>query len=149
MASLNEVELQDWGRRIGQAASPPLVIALRGDLGTGKTTLARAIAEGAGVEGPVPSPTYNLLFRYWATEGRHVVHIDLFRIQHESEVWELGWEELPSESEIVLIEWPESAEEVLPEPRWEIRLREAESPDARLVTLEAVGEPSPIPDPGG
>jgi tRNA threonylcarbamoyladenosine biosynthesis protein TsaE len=121
---------------------------LRGDLGAGKTTLARAIARGAGVEGPIPSPTYNLLFRYPGANGSQVVHIDLFRIADESEVWALGWEELPGADELVLIEWPERAESLLPEPRWEITLRDAGSPQTRTVEMRPVGDAGrlPLPD---
>jgi len=121
-------------------------MVLRGDLGAGKTTLARAIARGAGVSGAIPSPTYNLLFRYPAREGMEVVHIDLFRLEDEEEVWELGWSDLPGEDEIVLIEWPERAERLLPVPRWEIRLWE-ESRDARQVEVRAIGDPPGIPMP--
>ncbi|MBA2572793.1 MAG: tRNA (adenosine(37)-N6)-threonylcarbamoyltransferase complex ATPase subunit type 1 TsaE, partial [Gemmatimonadetes bacterium] len=63
-ASLTEADLQAWGKRIGRQLRTPLVLALRGDLGAGKSTLARAIAQGAGVEGPIPSPTFNLRFSY-------------------------------------------------------------------------------------
>jgi tRNA threonylcarbamoyl adenosine modification protein YjeE len=123
------------------------VIALRGDLGAGKTTLARAIARGAGVEGPIPSPTYNLLFRYDEATGGRLVHIDLYRIEDQSEVWELGWQELPAEDELVLIEWPERAEELLPAPRWEISLLDEGDPMSRSVRIRRVGDAPPIPLP--
>src|SRR5215207_8346776 len=102
--SLTEGELEAWGVKVGVAADPPLVIALRGDLGAGKTTLARAIARGAGVEGSIPSPTYNLLFRYSTPRGLVIVHLDLYRLDRPDEVWELGWGELPAPDKLVLIE---------------------------------------------
>lgn len=142
---LDEPELEAWGRRIGEEAEPPLVLALRGDLGAGKTTLARAIARGAGVEGPVPSPTYNLLFRYATAREIELAHLDLYRLQHPEEVWELGWSELPGERDVMLIEWPERAEALLPEPRWEVRLEESAPGDLRRVTLEPIGSPTPLP----
>src|SRR5215217_5564372 len=110
---LSEAELEAWGERIGREAKPPLLLALRGDLGAGKTTLARAVARGAGVDGPVPSPTYNLLFRYDTPRGLVIVHLDLYRIENPDEVWELGWGDLPAEDELVLVEWPERAEALL------------------------------------
>ncbi|HUE95426.1 MAG TPA: tRNA (adenosine(37)-N6)-threonylcarbamoyltransferase complex ATPase subunit type 1 TsaE, partial [Longimicrobiaceae bacterium] len=82
---LTEPALVAWGESIGAAAPAP-----------------RAIARGAGVEGHIPSPTYNLLFRYPATGGRDVVHIDLYRLEHEDEVWALGWSELPGPHDLVL-----------------------------------------------
>ncbi|MEX2569772.1 MAG: tRNA (adenosine(37)-N6)-threonylcarbamoyltransferase complex ATPase subunit type 1 TsaE [Gemmatimonadota bacterium] len=160
---LTESDVTAWGEQIGRTAAVPLVIALRGDLGAGKTTLARAIARGAGISGPVPSPTYNLLIRYRGKRGVAVVHVDLYRLEDPEEVWELGWSELPEEDEMVLIEWPERAEGLLPEPRWEITLSEVEEGEAgeqpgpramiepralRRVEVRPVGEPPPIPLPG-
>ena len=145
--SLTEGELEAWGERVGREAAPPLVIALRGDLGAGKTTLARAVARGAGVEGPIPSPTYNLLFRYSTPRGLVIVHLDLYRLDRADEVWELGWGELPAPEELVLVEWPERAEALLPEPRWEVTLEEGADPDRRELSLRPVGDPGPLPEP--
>ncbi|HET9441387.1 MAG TPA: tRNA (adenosine(37)-N6)-threonylcarbamoyltransferase complex ATPase subunit type 1 TsaE, partial [Longimicrobiales bacterium] len=98
----------------------PVVLALRGELGAGKSVLARAVARGAGVSGAMPSPTFNLLFRYETPRGITVSHLDLYRLEDPEEVWELGWRELGESSEIVLIEWPERAEQLLPPVRWDI-----------------------------
>ena len=144
-ATLTEDELIAWGERIGREAEPPLVLALRGDLGAGKSTLARAVARGAGVEGPVPSPTFNLLFRYDTPRGITIAHLDLYRLTTPEEVWELGWAEIPAAGEIVLLEWPERAEDLLPSPRWEVELEELADPDHRRLTARPIGEPSPLP----
>ena len=141
---LTEAALQAWGELIGRQVRPPLVLALRGDLGAGKSTLARAIAHGAGVEGAVPSPTFNLRFSYGAPGGVQVHHLDLYRLQHADQVWELGWEELGSDSDLVLIEWPERAEALLSPDRWEITL-ETESPTTRRVHPVRVGNPGELP----
>jgi tRNA threonylcarbamoyl adenosine modification protein YjeE len=146
---LTEEALVRWGRRIGAEASTPLVMALRGDLGAGKSTLARAVAQGAGVEGDVPSPTFNLVFRYDTPRGVQVQHLDLYRLEHPDEVWELGWSELGAPDELVLIEWPERAESLLPAPRWEVAIEDEGDPDSRRVTARAVGDPPPLPAPDG
>jgi len=86
IAELSEAELTGWGERIGREAEVPVVLGLRGPLGAGKSVLARAIARGAGVSGPLPSPTFNLLFRYRGRRGIDVVHVDLFRIERADEV---------------------------------------------------------------
>jgi tRNA threonylcarbamoyladenosine biosynthesis protein TsaE len=143
---LDEEGLIAWGERIGREAGAPLVLALRGELGAGKSTLARAVARGAGVRGAIPSPTYNLVFHYDTPRGIRIAHLDLYRLSDPEEVWELGWGELPNEDEIVMIEWPERAESLLPQPRWEVTLEE--SGDARRVTAVPVGEPLPLPPPG-
>lgn len=122
-----------------------MLIALRGPLGAGKSVLARAIARGAGVAGFLPSPTFNLLFRYRGTAAA-VVHMDLYRIHDPDELRELAWEELGGEDEIVLVEWPERAGGLLPHDRWEVQLRVLESePGLREVRVRKVGLPPPLP----
>jgi tRNA threonylcarbamoyladenosine biosynthesis protein TsaE len=121
------------------------VLALRGELGAGKSVLARAIARGAGVTSPMPSPTFNLLFRYNRHDGPGVAHLDLFRLNRPDEVWELGWAELGVGNEIVLIEWPERAEALLPHNRWDITLSHTDDPALREITGEAVGDAPALP----
>lgn len=143
---LTETELVQWGARIGADAAVPLVLALRGELGAGKSVLARAAARGAGISGPLPSPTFNLLYRYHGDRGIDVVHLDLYRLEAPEEVWELGWQELGEGAELVLIEWPERAEALLPPDRWDIYL-EIPAADAvvRDVWAVARGEVPPLP----
>lgn len=125
----------------------PVVFALRGDLGAGKSVLARAIARGAGVDSAMPSPTFNLLFEY-RTAKAVVSHLDLYRLEDPDEVWELGWRDLGDGNQIVLIEWPERAEALLPAPRWDIHLKPSgTSPLHRSVEIVAVGNPPEIPRP--
>lgn len=143
---LNENQLRAWGERIGQKIETPVFIALRGELGAGKSVLARAVARGAGVRSPMPSPTFNLVYRYPSERGLEVVHLDLYRLEHPEDVWELGWRELATGNEIVLVEWPERAEALLPLPRWEVGLRAPEPGSlVREVTLRPVGDPPALP----
>lgn len=141
-AVVDQPALEAWGRAVGEAVAagevrPPLVAVLRGPLGAGKSVLARAVARGAGVRGPMPSPTYNLLFSYDAgaggadaddggdrgdDHGLRVLHLDLYRLEHPDDVWELGWQELGEGRQVVLVEWPDRAEELLPPDRWEVTL---------------------------
>lgn len=144
-ADLTEPELVAWGARIGREARTPLVLALRGELGAGKSTLARAIARGAGVEGDVPSPTFNLLFSYETPRGVRVQHLDLYRLDDPDEVWELGWSELGAPDDVVMIEWPQRAESLLPAPRWEVEIEEGGDPAVRRVSASPVGDPPPLP----
>jgi tRNA threonylcarbamoyladenosine biosynthesis protein TsaE len=126
------------GVRIGQAARPGDVVALFGDLGAGKTTLARALIRRlAGPETEVPSPTFTLVQTYAAPELA-IWHFDLYRLQHASEARELGLEE--AVDGIALIEWPERLGADLPMARLEVRLSFAGhgrigSRIARLVDL--------------
>lgn len=143
---LDEAEMIRWGEAIGAAARPPLFLFLRGPLGAGKSVLARSIARGAGVEGPVPSPTFNLMFRYPSSRGVQVVHMDLYRLSDPGELWELGWQELGDQDELVLVEWPDRAEGFLPEHRWEITLGPVSGDrEARTVTVSRFGGPQDLP----
>jgi tRNA threonylcarbamoyl adenosine modification protein YjeE len=87
---LDEESLVRWGARIGETVTAPVLLALVGPLGAGKSVLARAVGEGAGVRQPMPSPSFNLLFRYSAFDGLEVVHLDLYRLERPDELWELS-----------------------------------------------------------
>jgi tRNA threonylcarbamoyladenosine biosynthesis protein TsaE len=139
---LTESELRQWGRRLGESLEVPVVIALAGPLGAGKSVLARAIGEGAGVGEPMPSPTFTLVQRYRASGGREVVHLDLYRLNAPEELWELGWMQIPGDHDIVLIEWPERAGHLLPADRWLVSLSVPPGePHLRAVEVTRVGEP--------
>jgi tRNA threonylcarbamoyl adenosine modification protein YjeE len=143
---LSERELVRWGTCIGREVYGPIFLGLKGPLGAGKSVLARAVARGAGVEGPIPSPTFNLLFRYRSARGMDLVHMDLYRIETPDELWEVGWEELGSAGELVLVEWPERAQELLPVDRWEIELVVPEKDSlVREVSVSRIGEPPHLP----
>lgn len=150
---VDEAELARWGRRIGESIQGPVFIGLRGPLGSGKSVLARAVAEGAGVSDTMPSPTFNLLFRYEAPGGTRVAHLDLYRLEDPEELWELGWEELGAEGEVVLVEWPERAGDLLPRDRWDIELSlpdpdvslEGRREDYRRVGVSRHGDPPHLP----
>lgn len=143
---LSETDLERWGRRIGREMAGPVFLALRGPLGAGKSVLARSIARGAGIEEAMPSPTFNVLFRYESGAGRSVAHMDLYRLGSADEVWELGWDDLGAEGEIVIVEWPERAEEHLPADRWELQLGPvADDVLLRQVAVTRIGSPPELP----
>ena len=145
--TLTEGELGEWGRRIGAEIRPPVFIGLRGPLGAGKSVLARAVAEGAGVREYLPSPTFNIVFRYPLPGAASVVHADLYRLREVEELGGIGWDDLVGdEGAIVLVEWPERAGGELPADRWVVTLGyERDEPGLRSVRVERRGEPSPLP----
>ena len=143
---LSEGELVRWGTCIGREVCGPVFLGLKGPLGAGKSVLARAVARGAGVEGPIPSPTFNLVFRYESIRGIPIIHMDLYRIEAPGDVWELGWEELGGSGELVLVEWPERARELIPHDRWEIQLAVSEKGEhLRDVSVSRFGDPPYLP----
>ena len=143
---LTEEQLALWGHRIGEEVRTPVFIGLKGPLGAGKSVFARAVARGAGVDGALPSPTFNVMFRYDATRGASVVHADLYRLDSPSDLTEIGWEDVLAEDGIVLVEWPERAGSALPPDRWEIELGFPRGePELRIVSVERHGTPSHLP----
>lgn len=101
----DETATAELGAGIARALAPGDVIALSGELGSGKTTLARAILRALGVEGHIPSPTFTLVQTYETLRLR-LHHIDLYRIESANELSELGLEDA-LEGGAVVIEWPE------------------------------------------
>ena len=123
---------QALGRRIATGLDVGDAVALEGDLGAGKTTLARAILEGLGVTEDVPSPTFTLVQQY-ETPKLAVRHYDFYRIEEPSEVNELGLDEALDEG-AVLIEWPERAPGRIPIDALHIYLSIAER--GRMARIE-------------
>jgi tRNA threonylcarbamoyl adenosine modification protein YjeE len=133
---LTEPELVAWGEQFGAAckARPaadngavrqaPLVVALEGDLGAGKTTLAQAICRGFGVTDDVTSPTFAIVHRYDSGPAP-VHHIDLYRLAGPGDLTNVGWDDILAEPGLVLVEWPERAGDRLPA---DIRVRLSYAP---------------------
>ena len=117
-----------FGRQLAAQLSPPLIVLLRGDLGAGKTTLVKGIAEGfqAASAQDVTSPTFTLVHEYRSPQAT-LYHIDLYRIDTERELETLGLDDLLAPDSILLIEWGEKF------PRF-VRDRNVE------IVLERVGE---------
>ncbi|MCK5411444.1 MAG: tRNA (adenosine(37)-N6)-threonylcarbamoyltransferase complex ATPase subunit type 1 TsaE [Gemmatimonadetes bacterium] len=143
---VDEEELVLWGAELGRvAASSDTFVALYGALGSGKSTLVRSACRAAGVEGPVPSPTFTLVNRHALPDGRYVHHVDLYRIESADQVWELGWEELVSGPGPVFVEWAERAAALLPRDRWDVRLGFVDEPLLRRVQACPYGDAPELP----
>ena len=132
--ALTEPELVAWGERFGRAARAPLVVGLTGDLGSGKTTLVRAISRGYGVEGEVTSPTFALVHEYESPRSP-VYHLDLYRLERPSELANVGWDDVLSSGALVLVEWPERAGALMPEDAVPIELGHLASDPGRRLLL--------------
>jgi len=104
-------ETERFGAALGARVSGGLCLALVGPLGAGKTTLVRGLCRGLGVDEEILSPTFIL---YEAFSGRHpVVHVDLYRLTHESELEALGVFDLPGGDTVLLAEWGERSESLM------------------------------------
>ncbi|HYV97165.1 MAG TPA: tRNA (adenosine(37)-N6)-threonylcarbamoyltransferase complex ATPase subunit type 1 TsaE [Gemmatimonadaceae bacterium] len=133
--ALDEPGLRAYGAALGASLAAPVLVTLHGDLGAGKTTLAQAIARGAGVTSEVTSPTFALVHEY-AGAKTPVFHIDLYRLSGPADLTNLGWDEIVGGNAIVLVEWPERAGTRLPRRRLDITLREESGGTRRVVEAE-------------
>src|SRR6478672_11437454 len=124
--------------RIAALARPGDVIALKGELGTGKTTFARAFIRARGGGEAVPSPTFTLVQLYEIGEVP-IWHFDAYRLRNPDEAWELGIEDAFRDG-ISLIEWPERLGTLLPDTRLQIILSEADLPNTRRAALDLGGD---------
>jgi tRNA threonylcarbamoyladenosine biosynthesis protein TsaE len=131
---MTRAELVAWGESLGHAVVPPLVVALAGDLGAGKTTLAQAICAGYGVTEPVTSPTFAIVHRYDAPRSP-VYHLDLYRLERPSDLVNIGWDEIVMSHALVIVEWPERAGELIPPGHVPIDLEHAADDPERRVLL--------------
>lgn len=119
------------------AASQPAraVVFLEGDLGAGKSSLARAWLRALGVRGAIKSPTYTLVERYPLPAGE-AAHLDLYRLAGAAELDFLGLDDLAAEAVLWLVEWPDRGQGGLPAP--DLRVRLAVEGAGRRARLEAV-----------
>jgi len=109
------------GRKIGSKAPSGGIIALHGNLGAGKTTLARGIAQGLGIKEPIVSPTYTIIAEYEGT--LRFVHIDAYRLSDEEEFIQTGGEELLGmPGTFTVIEWSEKIFRLLPTTAQQVSL---------------------------
>lgn len=125
------------GGCLGMNCTPPFIVYLEGDLGTGKTTLVRGFLRRLGYQGRVKSPTYTLLEPY-EFAGRFYYHFDLYRLSDPRELDYLGVEDLLNQDAILLIEWPEKGEGVLPQADLMIHITHQDQ--GRRLRFEALSE---------
>ncbi|MFW2830203.1 tRNA (adenosine(37)-N6)-threonylcarbamoyltransferase complex ATPase subunit type 1 TsaE [Sphingomonas sp. ID0503] len=128
-----EAAMLTFGRAIAEHLRAGDVIALEGDLGAGKTSLARGILAGLGVTGDMPSPSFAIVQAYDPPEARlPVLHVDLYRLDDDADVRELGLDEALDEGAIIL-EWPQRLGLALWKHSLRLRIEGAGTPARRLT----------------
>ena len=133
----SESDTMALAARLAPMLSPGDAVLLTGDLGAGKSVLARGIARGMGVEDPMPSPTFTLMIPYEA-DGRRLYHFDLYRISDPDEYYAAGLDEFVGGDGIAVVEWPEMAE-LDPEPALRVRLKRGADDESRVIEIENHG----------
>ncbi|RMG67940.1 MAG: tRNA (adenosine(37)-N6)-threonylcarbamoyltransferase complex ATPase subunit type 1 TsaE [Calditrichaeota bacterium] len=123
--------------RFARVLRPGDVVACYGNLGAGKTFFIAQVCRALGVEEPVTSPTFTLLNVYRGTGKLPVYHFDFYRIEHESELEQLGLEDFFFGDGVAFIEWPERVESFLPARRYQVHLELVPGePEARIITIQ-------------
>jgi tRNA threonylcarbamoyladenosine biosynthesis protein TsaE len=127
------------GRKLAELLKPPQFLLLRGELGTGKTTLVKGIAQALDAAEPdeVTSPTFTLLHEYDGTrKGKPVklYHLDVYRLEGERQLETLGLDDLPTQDALVLVEWGDKFKSIRKRATGEIVIT-AEGGDARKITV--------------
>jgi tRNA threonylcarbamoyladenosine biosynthesis protein TsaE len=131
-------ETRELGRALAALLEPRDTIVLTGDLGAGKTTLVQGVGAGLGVGEHVSSPTFTLVREY---AGRlDVAHVDVYRLERVQDVVDLGLEEVGGPDRVLLVEWGDAVEDLLPGDRLRIELT-AQDPEteARRISIEPRG----------
>jgi tRNA threonylcarbamoyladenosine biosynthesis protein TsaE len=133
----SEEETIALGEKIAAELPAQAVVLLIGNLGAGKTTLAKGIVKGLGAGSPddVSSPTFTLIHEYSSS----VYHIDLYRLDTPEQVATLGLDEIFDRRAVVLIEWGERFPELMPQDRIEIRLQ-SDRENSRTIQLRSTME---------
>jgi tRNA threonylcarbamoyladenosine biosynthesis protein TsaE len=127
---------REVGRAIADLLEPRDTVVLTGDLGAGKTTLVQGVGAGLGVEEHVGSPTFTLVREY---SGRlPVAHVDVYRLERVQEVVDLGLDELGDPDRVLLIEWGDAVQDLLPRDRLRVELTTTDD-DARRIRLSPQG----------
>jgi tRNA threonylcarbamoyladenosine biosynthesis protein TsaE len=130
-------ETHALGQRIGALLRPGDVVVLDGDLGTGKTVMAKGIAVALGVTDPVVSPTFTVVREYDAPTP--LVHVDVYRLDHLQELHDLGFDDLVGGDAVTVVEWGERVSAALPGERLRVLLEPGDGDDDRVVSVEAAG----------
>lgn len=130
----SEADTRTLGLEIAAKAEPGDVVALVGDLGTGKTALTRYIAEGLGIDSTISSPTFTIVKEY--KSGRlPLYHFDVYRLADSEEFYDIGGEDYLYGDGICVIEWADIIQDALPEKTITIHIEYGASPDERIINI--------------
>ncbi len=129
----SEQEMLELGRRYASDLVFPAVIELVGDVGAGKTTFVRGLAEGLGVKEPVTSPSFTISKTYALPEGGRLVHYDFYRLPEPGLMADDLAENLADEKNVIVIEWGESVNDLLPKKHSRVEIKYSE--EGREVNL--------------
>ncbi|NLT47249.1 MAG: tRNA (adenosine(37)-N6)-threonylcarbamoyltransferase complex ATPase subunit type 1 TsaE [Clostridiales bacterium] len=131
----NEKEAEELGIQLADKLGPGSVIALTGNLGAGKTTFTKAVAKGLGITDLIVSPTFTIIQEY--RSGRlPLYHFDVYRIEDEDELFELGYEEYIYGEGVCVIEWADRIADFLPDHTIHIHIAYGDGENERIFQID-------------
>ena len=132
-------ETEAIGEQLGRRLSAGSVVAYRGGLGMGKTAFTRGLARGLGCHGRITSPTFTIVNEYRGTTP--VFHFDMYRLEDEDALFDIGWEDYLTRGGVCAVEWSENVADALPEDTVFVTIaRHAQHDDWRHITIEGGGQ---------
>ncbi|MDO5478515.1 MAG: tRNA (adenosine(37)-N6)-threonylcarbamoyltransferase complex ATPase subunit type 1 TsaE [Clostridia bacterium] len=132
--SKSEAETERFAEELAKKYQDSPTFLLFGNLGAGKTAFTRGLARGYGSAVRVSSPTFTLVHEY--SGDKKVYHFDLYRIESEEELFDIGFEEYFSENTVRVIEWPDAFLELMPEDSIEIHITYGEDDTTRVIEVK-------------
>jgi tRNA threonylcarbamoyladenosine biosynthesis protein TsaE len=134
IASQNEGETIEFGKNFSRQLAPGDVVAMFGDLGSGKTRFVKGVCAGVGVRVPVTSPTFTIVNEYYG--GRvPIYHFDFYRLRTAAELDEIGFDEYVAGNGVCLVEWADIVQEKLPPYRYDVSLKLGATRDVRIIQI--------------
>lgn len=133
-------ETHALAKKIIAALPGPAVLGLVGDLGTGKTEFAKGVAEALKIKNRITSPTFVLLKPYKVARSRQgikrLIHIDCYRLSHPEELLALGWQELLSEQNLIVVEWADKIKSIMPANTIWLNFRQGRGEKERIIQIQ-------------
>ncbi len=129
-------EQETWAvaRQFAATLKPGDVVCLEGDLGAGKTTFTQGLCAALGARRAVTSPTFCIVSEH-PSERFLVVHMDLYRLQDEGDVLQIGWEDYLARGAVLVVEWPDRAGSLIPDTARHVRFAYGAAADERRITI--------------
>lgn len=127
-------ETEKIGFLLGESISQPQVVAMFGELGAGKTAFTRGFAKGMGIDSDVSSPTFALVNEYRGKD-KTLYHFDMYRISGWDDLYSTGYFDYLDEGAVLIIEWSENIEAVLPENCIRVEITKTENPNERNIEI--------------
>jgi len=134
----SETETKELGFDLARKLPSGTIVAFYGDLGAGKTTFTKGLAQGLGISAQVTSPTYTIVNEY-ETGERPLIHFDMYRLHSADDLFEIGWEDYLERGAILAVEWSERVEEAFPEHTVRVHI-EKDGDTRRVITITGIKE---------